>query len=152
MIPAHPNHGHVVTFGLDVKPPRQTSLDVPVVAWDDDGTPLVAVPFAQALRRPSDVTRIYGADVTCWHIEAGVGHAPGVVPGDGWMARFTEPDGDTLDEPVVAWQIDPTGDGRAILLNSEGFVTEHDTRSLEGRDLPTFWHPEHRPLPAGVTL
>lgn len=150
MIPAHPNHGHVVTFNLDLHPPKRPWVSLPVLAWNDEGAPLVA--HGRGLAHPDTVTHLRAAAVIDWYIdEADDMHVASVAPGNGWMARYVEANGDTYDEPVLAWQIDPGGDGRAILLDSEGFVTEHDTRSLEGRDLPTYWHPEYRPLPAEVT-
>lgn len=135
MIPAHP--GYAVNFKLEPRPPERAWTHLPVVAWDDDGAPLVA--HRRGLITPDRAN--FGRPIVSWEVTEADTY-PHTVPGDGWMVTRTDTTtGDRWTEPVIAWQIDPDGYGRPITLDAEGALNPDPDPSA------VVWHPQHRPHP-----
>lgn len=123
MIPAHPPY--VARFG-----DRGT---LPVVAWSADGDALV-VDYARGALRPASTLPGF----------SGVVEAPApivaVVPGGGWMARYTLEKGAASVEPVLAWAFDCHGCATAMVATSDGTVEPVD----ELKCRPELFHPDER--------
>jgi hypothetical protein len=81
----------------------------PVIAWDDDGKPLVA--DDSQLVRASRWTNYDGV------MEA---DAPVIaaLPGQGWVVEYKEDDGSTYTNPVLCWLV--RSDGSTTPLDSDG--------------------------------
>jgi hypothetical protein len=133
------NHHPIVAqyrMGPDREPPASRTM--PVIAWEDDGTPLVM--GRKALIPAHSITEIDGVPVLSWCIDDRE-PIPQVIPGGGWMVSYTHPNGDVHCEPVVAWQIDSQGLGQALGSDIEGYVDKLDGGDLKLR----YWHPACEP-------
>jgi hypothetical protein len=98
---------------------RQTARR-PVIAWDDDGHPLVVGP--QGLRRAEDLGRF----VRLFENAAPVLSA---IPGGGWLIECTDDEGVTWTDPIMAWTIHADGTAIPIGVDSDG-VTDDATQGL----------------------
>jgi hypothetical protein len=84
----------------------------PVLAWDDDGGPLVA---GKQRLAPADSYKNFH-DV----VPAGP-PAVTALPGGGWVAEYKDDaNGNTFEFPVVAWAIDTSGDLTPTIVYSDG--------------------------------
>jgi hypothetical protein len=80
-----------------------------VVAWTDDGDPLV-----QYGPRLENATGLDGYDGIHEHDKVA-----GVVPGGGWIIEFKDGD-QTWQEPVVAWVVLEDGSGYGAVTDDDG--------------------------------
>lgn len=150
MIPAQP--GYAVHFELsrpnssDPNKRHQRDLEEPVLAWDDNGAPLIAGP--EGLTQPDHYATILGERIDRWEV------APSykgihVIPGGGWLETTTLDDGTKYTIPVIAWHIDIAGGGTPILCDGEGQVQPRPPwqasnvldRVLWHRDCSPSWDP-----------
>jgi hypothetical protein len=89
---------------------------LPVVAWDDDGTPLVLDPDGLGL---VDATGVKNGRFVALEDEA----VPlGVLPGGGWIATIPNHDGPRV-EPVVGWLVYQDGSIDPLVVDIQGMVT-----------------------------
>lgn len=112
MIPA--THPYEARFTHKNDDGRTTFSFKPVIAWDDDGQPLVA--GKRKLMVASSFTnfdRIMAADDS---------PVVATVPGDGWRAEFKDEDGSTISDPVIAFAVRADGTGLPIQVGSDGEV------------------------------
>lgn len=88
----------------------------PVEAWDNSGAAMVVDSKRGGLRRAADYTnfREVARDDGVTAIAA--------VPGGGWEFEYTNDDGTTFRDPVVAWAIDSTGWGHPLAADHTGFA------------------------------
>lgn len=101
-----------------------------VVAWDDEGAPLVAgktglVPASaySGFLRIEQAKKIVAS-----------------VPGGGWMIAGIRGDGTGWTEPVIAWNIRDTGEAVAVMSDARGEVTyEVDADVYQGLII---YHPD----------
>lgn len=131
MIPAR---GHVISFKLEPTEGRRPWERRPVIAWDDDGRPLIA--GRRSLVYPDAIDVIDGQPVTSWRLDEDDGYEA-TVPGGGWMVTQRFAEGDTRTTPVVAWQISPDGWGRPLIADPDGVITADNDTATE----TTYWHP-----------
>ena len=130
MIPAPP--GLVALYKHD-KPSHST--DLPIVAFDDDGHPLV---IDQDGKR--DKTRLIRADAYVNYDGMAEDPYPSVtvlLPAGGWRAEFTDPDGTKWSEPLVGWGL-KGGTTIPLTTASDGMVDDFDHYSGEYR----IYHPD----------
>jgi len=130
MIPAM---GYEVSFQLEgEEKPRWVSERV--VAWADDGTPLIA--RALGLGRADEVSHIYGHKILSWEVEEE--DVPlGVIPGGDWRATFESDNGEgSWTEPVVAWLVRADGSGEPLVSDSDGCLDKVPTAKVK------YWHPD----------
>ncbi|MFH0244441.1 hypothetical protein ACGRHY_18955 [Streptomyces sp. HK10] len=87
----------------------------PVIAWDDDGNPLVVDGKTGRLR-----------DAGSWSNYVGVHEGEPVVvaalPGDGWRAEYRDDDGTVHSSPVVAWLVYDDGSVKPADTDRDGYV------------------------------
>lgn len=84
----------------------------PVIAWDGDGTPMVA-----------DKKRLVPADSYTNFHDVVPADVPTVtaLPGGGWVAEYKDDaNGNTFEFPVVAWAIDTNGNLNPTIVYSDG--------------------------------
>jgi hypothetical protein len=91
-----------------------------VVAWDDDGTPLVLSEqhkMAQKLMPATHSTNFS-------HVSEDDDLVVAAVPGGGWRVEY-EGSGDNgpFSEPVIAWLIRADGDAYPTTSDSDGYAT-----------------------------
>lgn len=115
-----------------------------VVAWSDDGEPLVVGRDGLIL-----ASNVGGYD----HISEVDDDTKHVVPGGGWMLRYDNGT-EAWEEPVVAWAIDQTGWGAPLTTDGEGVV--QPLEPMAGTTV-TVSHPDMRdvdptPMAAPTTL
>lgn len=115
---------------------RQTNPDhrthMPVIAWNDEGVPLVADSKTGRLRPAdgySNFDRVGPATID--------NPAPivAVIPGGGWRVERGDGDG-TWSEPLVAWGLDTNGNLHALDADSTGLVMPVDEGDIR------IYHPD----------
>jgi hypothetical protein len=89
---------------------------VPVIAWDDEGTPLVMDLDGSGL--VDAVGAKHGSFVALEDEPVPFG----VLPGGGWTATIPDHDG-TRVEPVVGWVVYEDGSVDALVVDIKGMVT-----------------------------
>lgn len=161
MLPAHGyvalyEHQRTVPDGA----PQSVETTAPVVAWDDEGHPLVV--------RDG---RLQGADSRPGYVGLRAARAPAVavLSGGGWRAEFRNDDGTTTSRPLLAWTIRADGSCSPLDADTLGrgddptgnaaFVRVYHPDADELRDwddvvevVPAEWNPPrvsagHRPNP-----
>lgn len=108
----------------------------PVLAWDDEGYPLVL-----ASENPRRLERADGFS-NFSHVDTDSDRAISAIPGGGWMIRWTDDEGGTSVEPVVAWLVDATGMLTPAIVDEDGFTSGGDPRTVVNP--PKFFHPDQR--------
>lgn len=124
----------------NIKAPDGTAAyteSTPVVAWDDNGEPLVVSTSSGRLVHPGGLRFRGGVfagirEMDCE--QSGIG----VIPGGGWMATTKWPDGTERTRPVVGFVVARDGYGQPL-------VDVHPEPDLSlvapaGSDT-TIWHP-----------
>jgi hypothetical protein len=130
VIPARP--GYVVSFKTRVHgTDKYVWNEKPVVAWGDDGDPLVV-----GRRGLELASRLLGGDIETWELEEN--EYTHTIPGGGWMVTVDDGLG-VMTFPVVAWQIDRDGYGRALTAGGDGELTREDSKDC------AYWHPSCDP-------
>lgn len=86
-----------------------------VVAWDDNGTPLVA--GRHGLVPAHDLGTVKG-------IREGDAPVVGAVPGGGWMIECKDDEGNTWTSPILAWSIHADSSATPITSDSDGVATD----------------------------
>ncbi|GAX57283.1 hypothetical protein [Streptomyces olivochromogenes] len=131
MIPA--NGSHYVHFEKNGSGyvPR-----LPVVAWDDDGFPLVVK--RGMLRRASDLGSVTG-------IHQNHAEVVGAVPGGGWLIDCTDSEGNSWTTPILAWTIHADTTAIPLTSDSDG-VTSDATEGLESYRI---YHPDMTDVQSG---
>jgi hypothetical protein len=125
MIPADGSH-YVYYEPSSTALPRRK-----VIAWGDDGEPLVVG------RRGL---------VPAWDLGAikrlGDDEAPavGAVPGGGWMIDCKDAEGGSWTLPILAWTIHSNGAAVPLTTDSDGVATD----ATEGLDSYRIYHPAER--------
>lgn len=116
MIPAHPNSKYVASYEQPsgIREGETVKFDLPVMAWSDDGSALVAQ--AGKLVPATDVDGCIG------FFESSLPQDVGVVPGGGWRAEVTEEDGTVWSAPVVAWMIKDGGWAVPVVGDLQGYA------------------------------
>lgn len=110
MIPE--TRGHEARFVEEVGGHRRY-IDVPVIAWDDQGNALIA---------DMVTAKLVPATSRAGFEELVADGGPlGVIPGGGWRVSETFPDG-AVELPVVAWSISVTGYATPIVDVGDGLV------------------------------
>lgn len=143
MIPANPpaqaSFEHTDNYG------KRHFTHRPVLAWDDDGYPLVtAGDKPRRLVRADSFNNFHGVR------EADDDRVVGAIPGGGWMTRWTGDEGEAWVEPVVAWLVTASGGLTPMLADETGYTD--DPRSSS--NAPKFFHPDQRtetPATEGAT-
>ena len=113
-----------------------------VVAFDDSGEPLIAAGGTyRRLERASSVRGYVCLVEESQEITA-------LIPGGGWRAEYTHPDGSKYDTPLVAWAI---RNGGVIPLETDdhGFISdagEHTPPDINFR----IYHPDITETPAPI--
>lgn len=92
-----------------------TYSDLPVIAWDEDGYPLVTGKHGRLVVAGSYGNFLY---VT----EADGGHVVAAIPGGGWRAAWKQNDGTEFVEPVLAWLVQADGIVKPVSADVEGDV------------------------------
>lgn len=130
MIPAPP--GLVALYKHD-DPSHHT--DLPIVAFDDDGHPLV---IDQDGKR--DKTRLIRADAYANYDGMANDPYPGymaLLPAGGWRVELTD-GGEKWSEPLVGWALKPGGIVVPLSADSTGLIEDFEHYSGEYR----IYHPE----------
>ncbi|MFD8556803.1 hypothetical protein ACFV1N_05880 [Streptosporangium canum] len=117
----------------------------PVLAWGDQGEPLVADPGRGLI--PVDAE--WAAST---FVRLQLANPPAtVIPGGGWMATYTEHAGTEQTAPIVAWRIDSLGVGHPLVTDDSGSL--HDLTDPGETDLSEpvhVWHPAQSPRPQSI--
>lgn len=132
MIPATDQYYIAVFEGPDGKP----SASRPVVAWDEDGHPMVAGERGLARAQTVAVEQELG---TFSRVRRRVDDLPpyvAAVPGGGWMIDQVQEDGTIRTVPIVAWSIHQDGSAWAQVANQFG-VTHAPVGKFR------IYHPDH---------
>lgn len=74
----------------------------PVIAWDDEGQALVVDERTGRLV-PANNGRAFTG------LSEGGHPVVAAIPGGGWRARYTNSDGTSLEDPLVAWTVHSNG-------------------------------------------
>jgi hypothetical protein len=118
MIPA--NGTYYVHFN---NPAGQFTRAMPVIAWDDDGSPLIAGKFGLISAADSGLGAVRG-------IKHDTEAAVGAVPGGGGVIDCVDDEGTTWTTPILAWVIHGNGTATPITSDVDG-VTGDATDGLE---------------------
>lgn len=114
-----PTSGWVATIRRgDENDPRLTTA--PVAGWDHGGG-LILDPAGHRLVPAHEERGFVGIS----HVTPAT-----VIPGDGWVADWTDSAGRGHTAPVVAWRIDADGNGTPLLAGATGAVARSDHRDL----------------------
>jgi hypothetical protein len=114
MIPAPP--GIVALYRIGGKDPAKSyQHQEPVLAFDDDGEPLV-LDRHEGLRP----ARLAGSSSNYEGTEYIGDELRHVIPGGGWLARITSKNGSRWTVPVLAWAFQDGGYGRPIMAEPDG--------------------------------
>lgn len=134
MIPAPVPHGHEALFLIpNGDDPEGTA--VPVVAWSDDGRPLVV---HDDRLKPADQVDGYAGT------RAELPPMLAAIPGDGWQIEATTADGTTWTAPVIAWHVRPWPLATPIVVAPDGAMGYPQELSVSWR----VWHPDGKTAPA----
>lgn len=93
----------------------------PVIAWDDNGVPLVA--GKRRLVEASDLGIQDNIGLFTGIVEAQE-VVVAAVPGGGWLIDCTGEDGDTWTEPIVSWVVRADGTATPITTDDHGLTDE----------------------------
>src|ERR1044072_4854978 len=135
---------HSVRFPL---PDGNPGLPSPVVAWDEDGSPLVVGKWG--LVRASDAGRGAGA-----RLKRGNEPVAGAVagggrttrengpwgwagPGGGWLIDCTDDEGNTWTPPILAWTVHADATTTPLTSDSDGLTGD----ATEGLSSYRIYHP-----------
>jgi hypothetical protein len=127
MIPAQPGRYFFRYEGT--KPDGKTYYfeSEEVVAWNEDGEPLVLderIDHRRQLRTGSRAPNYVGVV----HAAEG-GRTVQLIPGNGWMVEHKEEDGTRRGEPILAWALDVNGWVSPLTTDSDGAVNSlHHSR------------------------
>jgi hypothetical protein len=124
MIPA--NGSHYVQFEKNGK---GYSPSLPVIAWDDDGFPLVI--NRGMLRRAYDLGSV--ARIQQDHVPV-----VGAVPGGGWLIDCTDDEGNSWTTPILAWTVHADGTATPLTSDSDGVTSD----ATEGLASHRIYHPD----------
>lgn len=128
MIPA--THPHEARFAHENGAGRTTYSYKPVIAWNDDGQPLVA--GKRSLVPAHSLTNFDGI------VSPDVSPTVGTIPGNGWRAEFTASDGSTFSDPIIAFAVRADGTGVPLQVGADGDVDASTSASNFSR----LYHPE----------
>ncbi|GAA3256010.1 hypothetical protein [Streptomyces lavendulae] len=92
-----------------------------VVAWDNDGHPLV-VGRDNTLCRASSWGNYHDVDLSAARVVA-------VIPGAGWRGEYKNDDGEVFTWPITAWSI--SADGHCTPLAVDALGDTDDARDSE---------------------
>lgn len=95
----------------------------PVVAWTDDGDALIV--------GRTDLVRARTRDNFHSLTESHQAATVGVIPGGGWLVEFTDDDGSTWIEPILAWTVEADGSVKPQAVEVDGSV--YSLASLGGK-------------------
>jgi hypothetical protein len=90
--------------------------DKPVIAWDDDGYPLVAGEH-----------RLQRADSWTNYTDIVPSESPivAVIPGGGWLAGYKDEDsGEEITDPVLAWTVTADGTCQPVDVDGTGWCDD----------------------------
>ena len=129
MIPAPP--GLVALFKYDKSP----SSSMPIVAFDDDGHPLV-------IDENGKRNKVQLVHADAWSNYDGMAEDPhppisALLPAGGWRVEFTETDGAKWSEPLVGWGL-KAGVVVPLTTDIDGTVDDFDLYSGTYR----IYHPD----------
>ncbi|WP_462166489.1 hypothetical protein [Frankia sp. AiPs1] len=132
MIPAHGWHAFYQTTRVDSSgKERKVEIEKVVVAWNDEGVPLVVDESTGNLVPAASAGKLTAV------IQAGYTH---VLPGGGWMAEYREDNGILVRYPIVAWQVHSnTGLVEPVTVDNDGY-SETDIKSTG--NFVRLWHPD----------
>lgn len=86
---------------------------VPIIAWSDDGAPLVA--GSTSLLRGDEIPGFFGLTPADDHYIA-------AIPGGGWRIRWFVDEDESFVEPVLAWVITGEGVARPVTIDRYGVI------------------------------
>lgn len=92
---------------------------MPVIAWDDEGNPLVACDDGKSQRLLP--ARTYNNFA---HVEPDEQRIIALIPGGGWRVEHSEDDGATWSHPLVAWALQAGGLLVPVETDSDGVAEE----------------------------
>ncbi|WP_393063402.1 hypothetical protein [Streptomyces sp. LN549] len=114
MIPAqHPYEAHY----KQEEDGRTVYSSKPVIAWDDEGQALV-VDQRNGRLVPANNGRAFTG------LSEGEHPVVAAIPGGGWSARFTESDGSSTVDPLVAWTVRSNGTLTPIDTDTTGLCDD----------------------------
>lgn len=123
MIPAdgsHYVHYQHSAQGLPVRP---------VIAWDDDGNPLVT--------GKRGLVPAYEMG-TIKYIRRDSSPAVGAVPGGGWLIECKDDEGNTWTTPILAWTVHADGSAQPLTSDRDGITGD----ATEGLESYRIYHPD----------
>lgn len=97
---------------------------MPVIAWDDEGNPLVVCDDGKSQRLLP--ARTYNNFA---HVEPDEQRTVALIPGGGWRVERTEDDGTVWSQPLVAWALQAGGLVVPLDADGDGFVGEAEALS-----------------------
>lgn len=112
----------------------------PVVAWDDDGRPLIAGRYGLELAADAGLGAIRG-------IRQASEAVVGAVPGGGWLIDCTDDEGVSWTLPILAWTIHADGAATPLTTDADGVTSD----ATEGLASYRIHHPQDRLPPAEPT-
>ncbi|WP_369041915.1 hypothetical protein [Streptomyces sp. Midd1] len=124
MIPSDGTHYVHYEAGVN-----QHARVLPVIAWDDDGAPLVA--GKQKLRKAYELGVVA-------RIRQDNSAVVAAVPGGGWIIDCTDSDGNSWSTPILAWTVHADGTAVPLTSDSDGVTTN----ATEGVDSYRVYHPD----------
>lgn len=132
---AHQPHGYEALFLRDsiTDPGEKVTVDVPVVAWDDTGAPLVV--NDDRLMPAAEVDGYYG-------VRPALPPMLTALPGDGWQVEV-QTDTGPWTAPVIAWLIRPWGLATPIAADPHGEIGYPQELGTAWR----VWHPAGKEAP-----
>lgn len=125
MIPADGSH-YVQYEPSNTGLPRR-----PVIAWSDEGTPLVA--GRTGLVPAWDLGSVK-------RIVRDVPPAVGAVPGGGWLIDCKDDEGNEWTLPILAWTIHADGSAIPLTADSDGVTSD----ATAGVDSCRIYHPDEK--------
>lgn len=132
MIPANANAPYMALCYVqsEVDPSETVRLDYPVVAWDDDGYPLVV---HRSTLVPAST--IPGFEKVQEHAVLST-----VIPGGGWRGKVRNDNGRDWSSPVIAWHVRHYEGGHPIMLP---VVADPEGRTGYLKDFTGEWSLDH---------
>lgn len=105
-----------------------------VIAWDDDGAPLVIPDSHKQARRLQRATD-YG---NFSHVAPADSPTVAALPGGGWRVEYKNDDGTLWSAPLVAWHIRASGETIPIDCDSTGYADN----PTDSSNFVRIFHPE----------
>ena len=96
-------------------------FDMPILAWDDEGNPMVAADLALEPAKVAASAR--GAKFVSINQDP-ISNIVAVAPSEGWRIRYALDDGRTWTEPIIGWGVLADGDVRPLTTDRSGMVQE----------------------------